>query len=155
MGNEDDIRIEDYMKALKTIDVDVENEYFTVEDNVLYSLDMKTLYMYPPGKTDTYFLVPDTVINLKKSYMGNSSLQELEKAFGPLDTPYRDSDDFFYSFTDGLSSLKIITVDVDNPYLSTEKGVLYEMSSDYIVVGRPITAAENVVEAYRRCVKEL
>lgn len=29
-----------------------------------------------------------------------------------------------------------------------------EMGSDYIVVGRPITAAENVVEAYRRCVKE-
>ncbi|WP_455716684.1 orotidine-5'-phosphate decarboxylase [Anaerosporobacter sp.] len=29
-----------------------------------------------------------------------------------------------------------------------------EMGSDYIVVGRPITGAENVVEAYRRCVKE-
>lgn len=29
-----------------------------------------------------------------------------------------------------------------------------EMGSDYIVVGRPITAAENVVEAYRRCVRE-
>lgn len=29
-----------------------------------------------------------------------------------------------------------------------------EMGSDYIVVGRSITSAENVVEAYRRCVKE-
>ena len=29
-----------------------------------------------------------------------------------------------------------------------------EMGSDYIVVGRPITAAENIVEAYRRCIKE-
>lgn len=28
------------------------------------------------------------------------------------------------------------------------------MGSDYIVVGRPITAAENVVCAYRRCVRE-
>ena len=29
-----------------------------------------------------------------------------------------------------------------------------EIGSDYIVVGRPITAAEDPVAAYRRCVKE-
>ena len=29
-----------------------------------------------------------------------------------------------------------------------------EIGSDYIVVGRPITQAEDPVAAYRRCVKE-
>ncbi|MBR0443561.1 MAG: orotidine 5'-phosphate decarboxylase, partial [Clostridia bacterium] len=29
-----------------------------------------------------------------------------------------------------------------------------EIGSDYIVVGRPITAAENPVAAYERCVAE-
>ena len=29
-----------------------------------------------------------------------------------------------------------------------------EIGSDYIVVGRPITAAADPVAAYRRCVKE-
>ena len=29
-----------------------------------------------------------------------------------------------------------------------------EIGSDYIVVGRPITAAEDPVAAYRRCMKE-
>ena len=29
-----------------------------------------------------------------------------------------------------------------------------EMGSDYIVVGRPITAAEDPVAAYRECVKQ-
>ena len=29
-----------------------------------------------------------------------------------------------------------------------------EIGSHYIVVGRPITAAQNPVEAYKRCVRE-
>jgi hypothetical protein len=127
---------ENNLKMLSTIDVDIENQYFTAVDNVLYSLDMKTLYLYPAGKTDKYFSIPDTVINLKIPYIENSSLQDLEigKAFGPLDAPYGDNSDSFYSFTDGLSSLQKITVDIDNAYLSAENGVLYDKDKTKTIV---------------------
>lgn len=36
----------------------------------------------------------------------------------------------------------------------TTPGKAREIGSDYIVVGRPITASDDPVEAYRRCVKE-
>ena len=39
-------------------------------------------------------------------------------------------------------------VRITTPAQAKEKG------SDYIVVGRPITAAEDPVAAYRQCVKE-
>ena len=39
-------------------------------------------------------------------------------------------------------------VRVTTPVLAREKG------SDYIVVGRPITAAKDPVEAYERCMKD-
>ena len=35
-----------------------------------------------------------------------------------------------------------------------EAGMVKENCSDYIVVGRPITASDDPVSAYRRCVKE-
>lgn len=128
LESENDRRNEEYLNMLSTIDVDVENQYFTAENNVLYSLDMKTLYYYPAGKIDKYFSIPDTVTTLKMPYIRNSSLQHLAigKAFGPLDAPYGDNSDFLYSFTDGLPSLQKITVDINNANLSAENGVLYD-----------------------------
>ena len=44
--------------------------------------------------------------------------------------------------------LLVIDVRVTTPAKAKELG------SDYIVVGRPITAAEDPVAAYRRCIEE-
>ena len=44
--------------------------------------------------------------------------------------------------------------DVGDQVRVTTPAKAKEIGSDYIVVGRPITQAENPVEAYRRCVKE-
>lgn len=44
--------------------------------------------------------------------------------------------------------------DVGDQVRVTTPEMAKELGSDYIVVGRPITAADDPVEAYRRCVKE-
>ena len=44
--------------------------------------------------------------------------------------------------------------DVGDQVRITTPAKAKEIGSDYIVVGRPITAAEDPVAAYRRCVKE-
>jgi hypothetical protein len=51
-----------YCKYLENIFVHEENEYFTSIDGVLYDKDMSKLLVYPLGKTEKEFIVPDGVI---------------------------------------------------------------------------------------------
>ena len=44
--------------------------------------------------------------------------------------------------------------DVGDQVRVTTPAQAKEIGSDYIVVGRPITQAENPVESYKRCVRE-
>lgn len=59
--------------------------------------------------------------------------------------------DAFYTVTPGI---RFADGDVGDQVRVTTPAKAKEIGSDYIVVGRPITAAENPVEAYRRCVRE-
>ncbi len=47
--------------SLVSIKVDKENGYYESKDGVLYTKHGKTLIKYPQGKTDTHFVIPDTV----------------------------------------------------------------------------------------------
>ena len=57
----------------------------------------------------------------------------------------------FYTVTPGV---RFADGDVGDQKRVTTPEKAREIGSDYIVVGRPITAAEDPVAAYRRCVKE-
>ena len=57
----------------------------------------------------------------------------------------------FLTITPGV---RFETDDVGDQVRVTTPKRAKEMGSDYIVVGRPITKAENPVEAYRRCVAD-
>lgn len=57
----------------------------------------------------------------------------------------------FYTITPGI---RFADGDIGDQVRVTTPEKAKEIGSDYIVVGRPITAAEDPVSAYRRCVKE-
>ena len=57
----------------------------------------------------------------------------------------------FYTVTPGI---RFADGEVGDQVRVTTPEKANEIGSDYIVVGRPITAAEDPVAAYRRCVKE-
>ena len=56
--------------------------------------------------------------------------------------------DEFLTITPGV---RFATDDVGDQVRVTTPAKAKELGSDYIVVGRPITKAENPVEAYKRC----
>lgn len=53
-----------YLNGLAAINTDPQNPAYTSVDGVLYSKDMTTLWVYPNGKTDTEFAVPESVTML-------------------------------------------------------------------------------------------
>ena len=57
----------------------------------------------------------------------------------------------FYTVTPGV---RFADGEVGDQKRVTTPEKAREIGSDYIVVGRPITAAEDPVAAYRRCIKE-
>ncbi len=58
------------------------------------------------------------------------------------------------SFLTVTPGVRFADGDVGDQVRVTTPAKAKEIGSDYIVVGRPITAAENPVAAYRRCVEE-
>ena len=64
--------------ALQTINVHLENEYFTSVDGVLYSKDGQELISYPRSKTGSYFETLSTTTTIREyAFYGNSNLKDV------------------------------------------------------------------------------
>ncbi len=63
---------------LTTIIVDSENSYFCAVDDVLYNKDQTLLIAYPIAKTDSKFVMPDTVVEIANfAFYGCSEVDEI------------------------------------------------------------------------------
>ncbi len=60
---------------IKNINVDEKSEKYTSVDGVLFSKDMKQLVIYPPGKEDEEYTVPDSVVKISDFAFSYSKIQ--------------------------------------------------------------------------------
>ncbi len=68
----------DSNKSVVEFSIDKENPYFTSEDGVIYNKDKTKLIMYPAGKTDEVFTIPETVTEVADFAFANTQVKRIE-----------------------------------------------------------------------------
>lgn len=99
-------------------------------------------------------LINENIADVVAHYANNAKLAGLDGVVcSPLEASIvkEKCGKEFYTVTPGV---RFADGDVGDQKRVTTPERAREIGSDYIVVGRPITAAEDPVAAYRRCVKE-
>ena len=123
-------------------------ECFRSIDGVLYSSDLKRLVLYPGGRDDPHFDVPETVevigrgaflssVYLRSIRLG-ASVREIELLCEPIDTPCLKNASLFY----GCKLLKSFDVDPANPVFRSIDGVLYKNEAR-VLVCYPLAKKDN------------
>ncbi|QVK16961.1 leucine-rich repeat protein [Mycoplasmatota bacterium] len=133
---------------LKSIDVDVDNPIFSSIDGVLFNKDQTKIIVYPIGKTEKTYSIPNSVKivgdsafllaeSLKSISIPNSVTTIEDEAFRltsltslsiPASVTTIGDSAFIH-----INSLKSINVDVDNPVFSSDKGVLFNKNQATII----------------------
>lgn len=134
----------DVCPNLKTIIVDTGNPFYCTVDGVLFSKDMTQLLMYPSGKTDEEYAVPDGVTSMLPVSSTYTKLFILPKSLKCLDsilTNYRypkirygGTLNEWEKLSDGLDFSKFTIVCSDDTiyseYDADENGLIYQLLDD-------------------------
>ena len=130
--------------ALETIIVSDQNPYYTTSDSVLYSKDMTELIVYPQGKTQDSFTIPDSVKSVypiafnENPNLINIHIPKGSQLYG------NTTDDNFNQFT-RLESLKSFTVDENHSLYSSVDGVLYDKEKTVLIAYPPGSSSTSFV----------
>ncbi|MCL1903418.1 MAG: leucine-rich repeat domain-containing protein [Oscillospiraceae bacterium] len=90
-------------KSLSDIKVDIDNENFSASNGVLFNKDKSVLYIYPRGKTETTYKIPNTVKKIETRAF------ELSKNLTSIDIPDNVTDICDYAFKD-CERLRTVTI---------------------------------------------
>lgn len=161
--------VEKAMKSLSGLDVDMTNVHaagtkdmmvaglkgLTKEDGSRPLLIAVTqLTSTSQERMETELLIKEPIEDVVMHYAENTKMAGLDGVVcSPLEVQAvkaRCGKDFI-TVTPGI---RFASKDAGDQVRITTPAKAKELGSDYIVVGRPITQAENPVEAYQKCVKE-
>lgn len=132
-----------YTYGLEEIKINENNMNFSSDKGVLFDKNKTQLINYPNGKTDTQYVVPDTVKNIKGLAFANNSLIktiQISKNVEQIET------NAFRS----CHSLENIIVAEENPNYLTIDGALYNKDKTELICypsekqGKTYTIDENV-----------
>lgn len=134
---------------LKSIEVSSDNKYFSSDQGVLYSKDKTKLIFYPGEKTDSTFVIPESVTSIENGAF--YSCENLESIILPAglarigdtafhactnlksiiipDTVTSIGDNAFY----GCGALESIEISLNNPIYYSKQGVLYNKEKKELV----------------------
>lgn len=90
-------------RSLATVTVDEGNTAYLADDNILYNQDKSVLYLYPAGRTDTSFDLPDGVLVVYAgAFFAAANLQEIT-----LNSDLQYIGEMAFDFCSSLTSITI------------------------------------------------
>jgi hypothetical protein len=119
------------------------SQYMTVnkDDGVLFSPDQKTLYAYPPAKSDTSYSIPSTVTTLAAGcFVGCASLQDIT-------LPDSLAPGVNASYFSGCTELAQITANPTSANYCSQYGVLLNWECTQLLVYPPAKAGDYAIPA--------
>jgi hypothetical protein len=118
------------MPYLKSIQVDSQNPFFTSHDGVLYTKDMTSLIVYPLGKLNDIFEVPNKVQHIREgAFSYNHHLFEMHVGEN-IQTVGETN-------LGNCAALFELTIHPKNPYLIMKDGVLFNQTQTKLIAGIP------------------
>ncbi len=144
---------------LTQINVSEQSTNFKTVDGVLFDYDITTLILYPSGKTNSEYIIPETVDTIGKyAFLNASKISKItfnenlktikSNAFESCYALKKVNitanvevieDDAFY----GCSNLTSLTVDENNMYYCDDNGVLYNYDKSELIMYPSYKEGEN------------
>lgn len=117
--------------SLSDIEVAEKNPVFYSEGGVLFDKERKNLLVYPEGKENTEYVIPEGVERVSEVALGDSDITKITVP-STLKAFHLQNESESYCLM-GLYNLKEIEIAADNPYLAEENSVVYSKTTHRMI----------------------